>query len=174
MHRWVKSSSHSYEVPGNNAMSGSFFRNGLCLNIYHRFCSLLIHTELMSVPSWSASTASCCFTTRLCTAATAPASPSAACWACPSSSTQTPAAHCGSAPVCSVSEILQNAGFCHNDWLMIKIIFAGLFPRPLHRDVRPACNHFRWQQRSPVWQWLLHPGQLAQTDDNWHCGEMSN
>lgn len=54
------------------------------------------------------------------------------------------------------------------------LIIPDTFPRSLYRDVRPASNHLRWQQRGVVRQWLLHPGQPAQRDDNWHRGEMSN
>lgn len=71
-------------------------------NTKYVFCiphSLHTPTASMSVLSSSVSTGSCCFTTRPYTVATAPLSPSAVCWACPSSSTPTPAVPCGSAPV---------------------------------------------------------------------------
>lgn len=54
------------------------------------------------------------------------------------------------------------------------LIFTDMFPRSLYRNVGPACHHLRWEQRSVVRQWFLHPGQPAQRDDHWHCGEMSN
>lgn len=60
--------------------------------------------------------------------------------------------------------------FCPHGWL----IFTVLFLRSLYCNVGPACHHLRWEQCSAVRQWFLHPGQPAQRDDHWHCGEMSN